>query len=283
MDKDTPQGEIQLQVENITTCSARCVFCTYPQVMSERAGQSMPMDLYRKIVDDMATIPQITTLKITGLSEPTLDPLLEERVAYSKKKAPNVLTQIYTHGAHLTPKRHDSLRAAGLDSIVVSLNAVRAEQHEAVMGLKGKFDIVCRNIDYAIANRNGRHVEVHAVCNEDTFNRQDVIDFSLRWGHASAGGFGLCVWEGNWTGDTRTVRDFTPNKCCFRATSQIYVTYDGKVTPCCFMPLGNVSFGDLNTQTIRDVYNNNPHLNFREKHAADRADEFEYCKTCTRI
>jgi hypothetical protein len=280
---DQKPGTIQLQIETSSTCSAACVFCTYPQVAEVRAGKLMPMSLFKRIIDDASTIPQIDTLKLTGLNEPTLDRFLEERLRYCKEKMPHALTQIYTHGAHLIPKRHDALRAAGLDSIIFSLNAVRAEQHERIMGLKGKFALVCRNIDYAIANRGEKHVEVHAVCNGDTFPAQDVVDFLIRWGHADEGGYGLCVYEGNWTGDTRTVRGFSPNKCCFRAINQIYVMFDGRVSTCCFDPTGKQVFGDLSKQTIREVYNFDPYLQFRIDHNNDEADKYDICRNCTRI
>lgn len=281
--QDTKPGFIQLQLETASTCSAKCHFCVYKDVAPWRAGKVMPMSLFQKIVDDAATIPQIDTIKLVGLNEPTLDPLLEDRLRYCKEKMPHVLTQIYTHGAHLIPKRYDSLRDAGLDCVVFSLNAVRPEQHEQIMGLKGKFDLVCRNIDYAIANRNGRYVEVHAVANGDTFTEMDAIDFYIRWGHAGHGGYGLCVWEGNWSGDTRTIRDFSPNKCCFRALNQIYVMYDGRISTCCFDPTGKQVFGDLSKQSIRDVYNNDPYLQFRLDHSNDEADKHDICKNCTRI
>lgn len=242
----------------------------------------MTMDLFRKICDEVRTIPQIELMKITGLGEPTLDRLLEERIRYAKQD-PKLRTEIYTHGAHLPEKRFHSLKDAGLDSLVFSLNAVRADQHEQVMGLKGKFDIVCKNIEYAIKNRGDMHVEVHAVCNDDTFTKPDVIEFLMRWGHREAGGYGSCVVEGNWAGSTRTVRKFKPNECCFRATTQIYVLYDGQVSACCFDPTAKLKLGDLSKQTIREVYNGSKYLGFREDHVADRADKYDVCRGCTRI
>lgn len=152
---------IQLHLETNGVCNAACVFCIYPSEENRKLPKiPMPMDLYRKIVDDAATISQITQVAYAGLAEPLLDPCIVARVAYARQHRPDWRLEMYTNGVSLTPARFEQLKAAGLDIIVVSLNAASAEQHERIMGLKGKYDQVCSHADYAIANRGGMHVEV---------------------------------------------------------------------------------------------------------------------------
>jgi len=64
---------MQLQVENINVCNARCVFCPYPTM--KRKHTVMSLELHRKIVDEVATIPRFDQFTITGLGEPFLDPI----------------------------------------------------------------------------------------------------------------------------------------------------------------------------------------------------------------
>lgn len=265
---------MELQIENISTCSAACHFCVYPKL--NRKGNSMPMALYRKIVGEAAQSKHIDTVKITGLGEPTLDPLLEERIRLAKEAG--LKTEIFSNGSHLTPARFDSLKEAGLNSLVVSLNAVRQDQHEAIMGLVGIFDRTCSYIEYAIANRGDMSVLVRAVYTGDTFTYEDAKLFKERWGIC-----GDCVAEGNWSGDNRKRRDFDPNEACHRALNHIYVMYDGRVSTCCFDPAGKQVFGDLNTQTLQEVYSSEKYYTFREDHYNDEAAKYEICANCTRI
>lgn len=274
---------IQLQIEGTSVCQASCSFCPYPAVSKLRKLGYMPMSLYEKILDEAAEIEQITNICITGLGEPTLDRFIVDRVRYARAKKPRAIVDMFTNGVYLTPKLFDSLRDAGLSSIQVSLNAVDADQHHQVMGLKDKFDTVCANIDYAIAHCGPTKVEVRAVLNGDNFTRSDGFDFYERWGSRDSGGHGALIYEGNWAGDNRTVRKFDPAEPCFRALAQIYVLFDGKVSTCCFDPSAEQCFGDLSKQTIREVYNSEKYVAFREAHDRGRAEDYAICKGCTRI
>lgn len=241
----------------------------------------MSMELYRKILDEAADIPLITQVCITGLGEPTLDARLPDRAAYARAKKPKAWIDVFSNGVHMTPRKFDDLKPH-LSCVVFSLNAVSAEQHEAQMGLKGKFDTVCANIDYAIAHRNGTRVEVRAVLGPE-WTEDQAHAFYQRWGNRNRGGHGMLIHEGNWADGNRTTRSFKPNEACARALGQIYVTWDGKVTSCCFDPGGEQVFGDLNKQTIREVYGSDEYVRFRRTHFEDRADEYGICAKCTRI
>lgn len=257
-------------------------FCPYPT--SQRMKGLMPMPLFRKIIDEAATIPQISQLCITGLGEPLLDPKLVERVRYARECLPGRFMDLYTNGSYLTPARFDALRDAGLSCISVSLNAVRADQRRDVMGLDD-FERVCGYIEYGIQHRGMVLLQVKAVVNGDSFNADDSAEFYKRWGALRAGGYGQTVWEGNWAGVNREAGPpRTLNENCHRALGQIYVTWDGRVTPCCFMPdADQVCLGDLKTQTIREIYNASGYVTFREAHDDRRGKDYDYCARCTAI
>jgi radical SAM protein with 4Fe4S-binding SPASM domain len=243
----------------------------------------MSEELFHKIADEAVEIDLISYVMYHGLGEPLLDARLEKFIAYFKEKKQSVGANLFTNGVYLYNKRFDTLKEAGLNSLVISLNANTQEQHERIMGIKGKFDQTVEQIVYAIANRGDMNVEVHAVNNKDTFPNEEAIKFIETWGIRDKGGYGLTVVEGNWSDENRTIYEFKPNQWCSRSTSAIYVTYDGKVTTCCFDPLAKNVFGDLNTQTLREVYASDKYVQFRKDHVDDKADRWDICKKCTRI
>jgi sulfatase maturation enzyme AslB (radical SAM superfamily) len=278
-DCDHKRAELRLQFETTSTCNAACHFCVYPVVASMRRGQLMDMDLFKKIVDEAATIPHIAIYSMQGLGEPLLDPDIANRIAYIKKKDPNAKTELFTNGVPATPARLIALNNAGLDCIVFSLNAVREDQHEKVMGVKGQFKRVCANIEEA-AKLPRWVVRVHAVEDGKNFTVEDSLTLRKRWGD-------LCkpVGVGNWGADLPfNYSDFKPNERCNRALDGIYVMWNGQVTMCCFDPLGEGAiFGDLNQNTLKQIYASKRYVQFREDHFNDKADRHERCAGCSRI
>lgn len=275
---------IQLHFEVNGVCNAACVFCTYPSEENKKEPKiPMPMELFRKIIDDAATIPQITEVAFAGLAEPLLDKHIVERVAYTRKTSPEKRTEMYTNAVFLTAEKFEALKAAGLQIMVMSLNAATAEQHERLMKLKGKYDLVCRNIDYAIANRGDMYIDVRAVVGGEDFTVEDARLFIKRWGAVPLGGHGKLISERNWAAENRTVVAFDPNECCKRALEQISVHRDGRVNLCCYDPRSVYSFGDLKTQTLREVYNSSKYVEFREWHRDNQAAKHPLCKVCSRV
>lgn len=275
---------IQLQVETTTACNKGCHFCPLPDIKPTRDHGTMSMDLFRKIVDEASGIGDIEQLCLTGLGETMLDRWVIERAKYARDKMPSSFIDIYTNGSYLTPEKFDALKAVGISCVTVSLNAIDADQHHKIMGGRKDFDTVMANTEYAVAHRGGVMVQVKAVVNGDTFTEADGWKFYAKWGHRDLGGYGQLVYEGNWAGSNRTTRAFKPNECCSRALTQIYVLFDGRVTPCCLDPDGRHKvFGNLSKQTIKQVYNSPDYLAFREAHDANRADEYSFCKVCSRI
>lgn len=265
-------------------CHAKCKFCIYPSEENARLPKGhMSMALYKKIIDEAATIEPINILIFSGLSESLLDPLFTKRIAYAHQARPEWFIDVYTTGVLLTPDKFEELKAAGLTRAAISLNAVRPEQHEKIMGLKGKFDLVCENIKYAIAHRGDRTwVDVRAVYNED-FTMDDVREFYRRWGHAALDGYGKVNQEMNWAGQLgRTINEFDPNSACVRALGRITVYWDGRVPLCCLDLLVKHPFGDLNKQTLREIYNSPEYVRFRELHRDNRAAQHPACAVCTR-
>jgi radical SAM protein with 4Fe4S-binding SPASM domain len=174
---------------------------------------------------------------------------------------------VFTNGILLSPERADRLFAAGLDHIVVSLNANTAEQHERIMGVPRAFGHVCQNIDHLLTS--GYSASVHAVITDDTFTEDDADAFRNRWGR----------W-GYARRDTHANIVIDPAACCWRALQTIYVMFDGKVTPCCEDGIGRMLLGDLTYQTIREVYNSDRYVKFREDHSENHADRHDLCRQC---
>lgn len=263
---------LHLQVETTNVCSADCVFC--PWGTMHRPKGRMTDALYHRILDDAATLPLITQVTLNGLGEPMLDRGLAERVAYARAQKPDATIDLYTNGTHFTPARAAALRDAGLSHVYVSLNAVRADQRKALMRVDD-FTRVCGYLDEIIPDAGPMRVTVRAIWSNEFFEPEDIDTFRARWGeHAHA------TLENNWAGKMFTL-PMKRHQPCARALGQIMVLRDGRVSLCCLDSEGKVIFGNLTTQTIKDVFNGPLATASRHAHAEGRRAEMPMCAGCT--
>jgi radical SAM protein with 4Fe4S-binding SPASM domain len=281
---------IQLHLETSGYCNAKCSFCPYNSDENKALPKGfMTEALSEKVIRDAATIPHITSMLFSGLSEPLLDQLIEKRAVLARKLRPDWLIGLYTNGFLLTPERFDSLKASGIDSISVSLNAITSAQHEDVMKVRGKFQTVMDHINYARANSGSNGFQVTAVATDDKgggLTDAEARVFMTLWGMTGVGdGVGRLTLSMNWADKTRLIggRVLTPNSTCNRALGQLSVSWAGHVNLCCLDPYGNYRFGDLNNSTIREIYNSAEYIEFREWHRDEVAAKHPLCAKCTRI
>lgn len=244
------------------------------------------MPLFRKIIDEAADIKRINHVTLTGLGETLLDRHLEERLTYIRSKMPYILLDIYTNGSQLTLERGLRLAATGISVIYVSINGVSKEARQQIMGLDD-YDTVATEtrklIDELKRIGSSTRVIVKAVMSKDLMENADQEKFMELWGGPwEQGGNAFRHLEGNWAGVMYPVR-VKPTKACARALNEIMVLSDGRVSLCCFDGEGEVVFGDLNTQTIREVFAGEKALAYRQAHVEGRRQELKLCATCTAI
>jgi hypothetical protein len=247
----------------------------------ERKKGTMSMALFKRIIDDAATVEAINHVTITGLGEPFLDRFLPDRIAYVKSKMPRVLLDLYTNGSLLRPELVDRVYDAGLVVLYISLNAASREKRLAIMKLDD-FDRVMEGIKYAMSKPNWK-VLVKGLMSKDLIEpgeREWFLDTFK--GPYNEGGNAFLHLEGNWAGAMYNVR-LKPNEACSRAFGQIMVLQDGRVSLCCFDAEGAETLGDLNYMTIRDIYNGGRALQIREAHNEGRRQTIPLCANCTGI
>jgi len=246
----------------------------------------MNMPLFKKIVDDAATIPLVEKLTLTGLGETLQDRFLVERIKYARKVLPRGVTiDLYTAGGLLRPKLTDQLIAAGLDVVYISLNATSREKRLAIMGVDD-FDQVVEHAKYALAASQGTQMRVivKSVADKGLMEVGEHEEFNEAWGGDwQKGGASYLHLCGNWGGRLNIPMLIKPTKACHRALSQVMILVDGRVSICCFDGNGEHILGDMNTQSLREMYSSEVAVNFRQMHADGRRQEIPMCRDCTSI
>lgn len=116
-------------------CNQKCVFC-YAAGQEMGKTKEMTTQQWKQAIDrlDAARVPMVT---FTG-GEPTQRADIAELVGYAKR----MVTRLNTNGVKLTPELVQQLKAAGLDSVQVTLYSHDENIHNALVGSNHHADTI---------------------------------------------------------------------------------------------------------------------------------------------
>lgn len=253
-----------LQVETTNRCNGKCLFC--PHHKFKEIGV-MSQDLYEKIIDEASLLPNLEMFHPMLTGEPFLDESFIERLRLARKKL-DAEFEIYTNGSFLTEKIIHELKDISGLHLSVSLNGLKAETRKKVMGLDDYWQIVQ---SFKLMEKVGLKYRSTMVAYPE-ISQEEIAGF------IESGG--IAIRYQSWAGLQYPFerRRWTS---CPRAINQMTVLYTGKVCLCCFDPFGDVTFGDLNNQTIEEIWNTNRHKEYQSMHKQGRGHELPKCESCT--
>jgi radical SAM protein with 4Fe4S-binding SPASM domain len=119
---------LNVDIEVSSKCQIKCAHC-FRQAMDMGEDDFMPMEMYRRIIDDCGK-HGLFTLKFSMRGEPLLHPEIVEMVRYAKEKGVREVW-INTNIGPLKEKMARGLVEAGTDWITVSFDGLR-ENYELV-------------------------------------------------------------------------------------------------------------------------------------------------------
>jgi MoaA/NifB/PqqE/SkfB family radical SAM enzyme len=244
-----------VQFETTTACNAHCGFC--PHSSMERAGR-MADGLIAKILDEIAAWPVKPTSICPFLTnEPFADPRIFDISSRIREVAPAAELTFFTNASLLNKARRDAILAIpGTTKFFCSLHHSAEEAYKAELGLD--FDRTVDNICHLIKDAPPANVIVLRV--SDGNHRKDKLFKEFVRGYM--GGTPMISTRWNWKGDIAShQRDLFPNIICPRGTS-LTILHDGRVSLCCMDQAGQYPRGDINHQTLLEVFNGAAHAHF---------------------
>jgi MoaA/NifB/PqqE/SkfB family radical SAM enzyme len=120
------------QIALTNACNARCGFCNFPRVPPGSRVMADP----DRLLNGLAVMKEagVSYLSLTG-GEPLLYPALLPALARARELG--IKTIICTNGSLLSPSLIPELKDAGLETLIISLDAPSAAGHDKHRGLPG--------------------------------------------------------------------------------------------------------------------------------------------------
>ena len=255
----------EISLETMAICNAACTFCPYEEI--ERKGEKMPDELIDKLIDQMAEFDKPFNFSPFKVSDPLLDNrLIDILQKVEARTLANI--RVFTNGQALTFKKAEQLHNIDKMELWISFNEHRETEYKNLMNLD--YQRTIKNIDMLHASDFAHPVILTRVGKDP-----DFVDFcNNRWPDYRA----LIIKRDGWLGFTEHEREEVPDRRCDR-WFELSIMANGIVSLCCMDGKGEYPIGDINTQTLKEVYNS-PLWRERRELNQSRLD-INPCSTCT--
>lgn len=260
------------QIEVARACNFKCPMCPTQFFPRENNEQFLSLGLLDKIISQ-GDLDNSYFVELQMGGEPTLHPHLDEII--SMLKTTGVKLGMSTNGSNIIRCMQDLLK---LDSITVSVDSL-TNYNDIRVGkvTPTKIDTFISHLKLLLNNTGMKGIAVDLqVIELDGWEAQmDLInevfegyEFNLR-----------SIPNGYVHYLPNSGKKYFSNELCINPWMSVSVQCNGHVTSCCVAQGDDLIYGDLNTQTLREVWAESEVLiDFRN--AMREGDYPEVCKKC---
>ena len=269
-----------LFLEVTNACNLNCQMCARNTIKRETGY--MDFGLFKKIIDQSALFgPRSFCLHIFG--EPLLAPRITEMIKYLKDKNKKNTILLTTNGVLLNEDLAGEIIDLGVDRLVVSIIAAKPETYTGLT----QADHLAR-VENNVINllkmkkakrKNTPRVYVRMLKNEKTageaelfikkWSRQDVV-IDVREAHNYAGKI-----------KNNPFKKGNSNRYpCYHLWFSPGISFDGDVSICCCDWNREAVVGNVNTETLSNIWGNHKLNLYRQYHLRGEYDKTQLCGKC---
>ncbi len=270
----TPDFPRRLQIETTNRCNASCSMC--PILHMDRPKGEMDPALFEKIALELKDRPPLRRLILHVMGEPLLNPDFIPLIRRLKKLAPHQPVEFSTNGSLLGRDEAAALIEAGVEAINFSLDACSPETHAKIRrGLN--FEKVMANLNRFVAqvaaSGKGRPRVLVQLIKMDV-NQDEWEEFAARWRAKAEEHPFLTVYlkeQWSWGGYLDSGQAEMERRKglfalpCGYPFDQLDVYWDGRVGFCCLDENADLAVGDLNLQSLAEIWNSPEITRIRRK------------------
>lgn len=270
---------INVIVETSSYCNLKCPIC--PNSFMKRKKGNMEFKVFKKVVDEIAHVKPDTTLWLALLGEPLINhSQLIKGIRYAKDKGLKDV-RLNTNGLLLNTEISWNLVQAGLDYILISVDAATSKTYNKIR-VGGNFDKLVWNIDQLIAAKTAAQSKLKVVTQFIVMeeNESELEQFKKYWldGGAIVKIRPKLSWGNTIEAKNLNLTQEDRTYPCPWLARTVSIQWTGKLAQCDFDFEGVYSPGDINKQTIKEIWDGEI-LKRRQKHIAG---DFSHplCSTC---
>ncbi len=266
----------QICIEVTNDCNLKCAKC--PTYDAKRGRGYMSMEIYEKIMADIAKARGKTDISFTGGGEPTICEHLPKFIEIARKNRNVDKIRLVTNALDLTPMMTDAIIAAGLDEMNVSLDTTDAKVYAQINRVDG-YDRVVANVDYLSQEARAKGVPI----NLKVTLYKDVPDQIAKMKASFESKFNSIRFTNmhNWLGLRGKQKEVKKPGPCIYPFYQVQILWDGQLTLCCQDSMeGFINMGNIKDIDLMEYWLGSTMQNTRDAHIKDDLKAFPVCETC---
>lgn len=261
----------EIFIDLTSFCNHSCIFCSNSKL---KRKETMDPHLVKRVLQE-AFENGTRDIGLYATGESFLVKNLHEYVAEAKQIGYEYIF-ITTNGSLASPERVKPILDAGLSSIKISISAGTRESYKEIHK-KDDFDKVLQNLKWIAEYRKESGLEYRiyvtmvytdATKQEQNLLKKMVIPYIDEWDpHLLTNQCGN-KYNNNELGkiEKNNIRGRTKSRICFQPFKSFTVTPEGYISACVLDYQKYLIVGDLNKQTLREIWTNKIYTAFRKRH-----------------
>jgi radical SAM protein with 4Fe4S-binding SPASM domain len=289
---------LSINVETTSMCNFSCSFCPSSDIEQTKlvgfSRQDMNPEMFKKVVADLKEFPRrIRTINYHYMGEPLMNPNLSSLIRYAVDANISDNHCIRTNGSLFTKDIILKLIDSGLTRIGISVEAVNEDGYQKFVRRTGMFDkvytgisdlykyakgkcfIFAKIIDFGIpATDPQEFIKTFSPITDEC-----SIEYPRQWNHYKTDttlGHGVKLTV---NGDLIDRKRVTCPYPFFTMT----VTSKGKCLMCCFDWSSQTIVGDVNTSSVKNIWNSREVKEFWLMHLRGERYNNLACRDCQDI
>ena len=267
---------LHLDIELSAVCNLKCRHCFQNGLLEGPLGL-MPIELFHEIIDEGAA-HGLCAIKLQVRGESLLHPQFFDCITYAKKSG--ILdVQVTTNATLLDQNIIERLFQSGLDGLIVSYDR---HHGDAVSGYDyNKVEKSIRRLLDQRAKIARTQPWIRIQASIEGGNRDEITE-ELKTLFPEANSI-----------DVNKIHIFDYDQECYPGLTEnndlfpcnypmqrIAIYWNGDVTACCMDYNNLFEFGNVNTQSISEIWNSDKVASFRNMHSDGRRSEINVCNRC---
>lgn len=247
LQNDHPHKPLLINIETVNRCNGTCAFCPANRLDEKRPFLKMSDELFDKILDDLVKMKYEGVISLYINNEPFLDKRMPQMLNRVRRRLPKAFILVFTNGTVLTPEI--------IDAISGSVDLMYLNNYN------DSYDLLPTT----------KTVQSHVEHNAELFSKMNIV-VQRRYAKEY-----LANRAGTAPNKQESVKIF--RSPCILPFTDMTIFPDGKVGLCCNDTLEKTCYGDLNSQSIADIFDGEALAEVREKMKHGR-DGYSFCKHC---